>query len=224
MISEENRRPPFDSLQPLLPQELCWIMDRSFAYEVLPMRSTYSQGVDFLVQMEWHAGNLLSNTVFTLVYVHELSEFDPDLIPYHDIQNTTSRPIELISVVLRTYILGLLKCCGVAWDELNRSSLHDVRQLINFSVAQTHEDMKGEDWQADKCEVSLLEGYQVKSALVKIEETLNWISHTTKSAPGSRYFPLRVLRSSSPSAVERRFTRTSQHAENPSQTHDNELV
>ncbi len=32
--------------------------------------------------MEWHAGNLLSNTVFTLVYVHELGAIDPDVVPY----------------------------------------------------------------------------------------------------------------------------------------------
>ncbi len=34
MITEENRRPPFDPLMPLLPEEVCWIIDRSFSYEV----------------------------------------------------------------------------------------------------------------------------------------------------------------------------------------------
>ncbi|KAF9019735.1 hypothetical protein BDZ89DRAFT_1072754 [Hymenopellis radicata] len=126
--------PPFDPLTLLLPQELCWIIDRSFAYE-----------------MEWHAGNLLSNTVFTLVHVHEIAQLDPDLIPYNSADK--ARPVELLSIVLKTYVIGLLKCCGVAWDALNR---------------------------ADKAEVSLLEGYPVQNALGKLDDALNWISHTPK--------------------------------------------
>lgn len=34
MILEEQRRPPFDPLTPLLPEEVCWLLDRSFACEV----------------------------------------------------------------------------------------------------------------------------------------------------------------------------------------------
>ncbi len=111
--------------------------------------------------MEWHAGNLLSNTVFTLVHVHEIPQLDSDLIPYDSADK--ARPVELLSIVLKTYVIGLLKCCGVAWDALNRGSLHD-----------------GEDWQADKAEVSLLEGYPVQNALGKLDDALTWISHTPK--------------------------------------------
>ena len=31
----EAPQPPFDPLHPLLPEELCWIMDRAFQYEVV---------------------------------------------------------------------------------------------------------------------------------------------------------------------------------------------
>jgi hypothetical protein len=34
VIDDEDKRPPFDALTPLLPEEICWILDRSFAYEV----------------------------------------------------------------------------------------------------------------------------------------------------------------------------------------------
>ncbi|KIY68793.1 hypothetical protein CYLTODRAFT_373907 [Cylindrobasidium torrendii FP15055 ss-10] len=142
--------PPFDALAPLLPEEICWIIDRACAYE-----------------MEWHAGNLLSTTVFTLVYIHELGQIDPDMVSHrHSGSQDPRRPIELISVILQTYIIGLLKCCGAVWDKLNRSSLHD-----------------SEDWQSDKCEVSLLEGYQTKAALAKLDDTLAWLSTTSKIAP-----------------------------------------
>ncbi|KAK0442907.1 Mak10 subunit, NatC N-terminal acetyltransferase-domain-containing protein [Armillaria borealis] len=147
MITEKNRRPPFDPLMPLLPEEVCWIIDRSFSYE-----------------MEWHAGNLLSNTVFTLVYVHELGAIDPDVVPYQPLTGDPDRPVELLSVVLRTFVFGYLKCCGLAWDCLNRGILQDT-----------------EDWQGDKCDVSLLEGYPVKSVLARLDEASNWLLHTLKS-------------------------------------------
>jgi Mak10 subunit, NatC N(alpha)-terminal acetyltransferase len=34
LIVQEELRPPFNPLTPLLPEELCWILDRSLGYEV----------------------------------------------------------------------------------------------------------------------------------------------------------------------------------------------
>jgi hypothetical protein len=34
MALEGEQRPPLDIWAPLLPQEICWIIDRSFSYEV----------------------------------------------------------------------------------------------------------------------------------------------------------------------------------------------
>lgn len=34
MVGADEERRPFNALAPLLPEELCWILDRSFAYEV----------------------------------------------------------------------------------------------------------------------------------------------------------------------------------------------
>ena len=34
MVLEEAQRPPFDPLVPLLPEEVCWILDRSISCEV----------------------------------------------------------------------------------------------------------------------------------------------------------------------------------------------
>lgn len=35
MRGESDIKPPFNPLASLLPGEVCWIMDRSFAYEVI---------------------------------------------------------------------------------------------------------------------------------------------------------------------------------------------
>ena len=34
MVLEEAQRPSFDPLAPLLPEEVCWILDRSISCEV----------------------------------------------------------------------------------------------------------------------------------------------------------------------------------------------
>ncbi|TFK32597.1 Mak10 subunit, NatC N-terminal acetyltransferase-domain-containing protein [Crucibulum laeve] len=145
LILENQRRPPFNPLNPLLPEELCWIIDRSFAYE-----------------MEWHAGNFLQHTVFTLLYMHHLHDIEPDFIPLSS-RDHPSRPLELITVVLRAAVQGLLKCCDLGWRELGKGSIQDA-----------------EDWQSDKCDVSLLEGVPVKFVVAKLDEAVNWLCNSGK--------------------------------------------
>ena len=78
--------------------------------------------------MEWHAGNSLSQTVFTLLYVHGLDEFNPDLMPPEPTSDRDPlRPRELTTVVLRGFVFGLLKCCDLAWRDMNRGLVSDVR-------------------------------------------------------------------------------------------------
>ena len=79
--------------------------------------------------MEWHAGNMLSQTVFTLLYVHHLTDFNPEFIPLGALHRDASRPPELITVVLRAAVFGLLKSCDLAWRELAQDRVHDVSRL-----------------------------------------------------------------------------------------------
>jgi hypothetical protein len=76
--------------------------------------------------MEWHAGNLLPHTVFTLLYVHRLDETEFDLVSSLSRKNDQSRPMELVYVVLRSYVMGLLKCCDLTWRELSKGGIQDV--------------------------------------------------------------------------------------------------
>ncbi|KAJ3997460.1 Mak10 subunit, NatC N-terminal acetyltransferase-domain-containing protein [Lentinula boryana] len=150
MQLEAVERPEFDPLNPLLPEEICWIIDRSMAYET-----------------EWHASNQLAHTVFTLLYVHCLNDVDPDILPILSmIDLDPSRPLELITLVLRAYTSGLLKSCNLAWNELCKGPLLDA-----------------EDWHSDKSEVSLLEGWPVEAAVARLDSGLTWLSTTTKVTP-----------------------------------------
>jgi hypothetical protein len=79
--------------------------------------------------MEWHSGYTLSQTIYSFLYVHSLKEIDPDFAFGGSSPRSDSlRPPELITVVLRAALLGLLKCCDLSWRELNKGNVYDVRQ------------------------------------------------------------------------------------------------
>jgi hypothetical protein len=80
--------------------------------------------------MEWHASSTLSQTVYTFLFVHHLDDIDPEFIFCDPLQNEDPlRPLELITVVLRSAVLGMLKCCDLAWRELFKGGLQDVRMV-----------------------------------------------------------------------------------------------
>jgi hypothetical protein len=73
-----------------------------------------------------------------LLYVHHLRDIDPDMLPFQPILNFISpspstpafpneRPIELVTIVLRAAVQGLLKCCSFSWMELSKGGAYDVR-------------------------------------------------------------------------------------------------
>ncbi|PPQ78350.1 hypothetical protein CVT25_011633 [Psilocybe cyanescens] len=141
LVVQEQLRPPFNPLTPLLPEEVCWILDKALAFE-----------------SEFHAGNFLAHTVHTLLYVHHLRDIDPDVLVPSTSETDPSRPIELVTVVLRSAVQGLLKCCDLTWRELARGGMYDT-----------------EDWQSDKCEVSLLEGVSTYHIISKLDDAVNWL-------------------------------------------------
>lgn len=78
--------------------------------------------------MEWHAGSTLSQTVYTLLYVHHLSDMNPDFISRGpEISTDPFRPLELITLVLRASVFALLKSCDMTWREFSKGRVHDVR-------------------------------------------------------------------------------------------------
>ena len=79
------------------------------------------------VQMEWHAGNMLSQTVYTLLYVHCLPDLNPDFLP-RQLRTAADplRPPELVTIVLRAAVFGLLKSCDLSWRELSKGRVYDV--------------------------------------------------------------------------------------------------
>ena len=88
--------------------------------------------------MEWHAGYTLPQTIYTCLYVHHLTDINPDIIPYQEqLERDPARPLELVTVVVRAAIMGFLKCCDLVWRALSKGRLHDVRGLAQ-SILSLH--------------------------------------------------------------------------------------
>ncbi|CAK5263962.1 unnamed protein product [Mycena citricolor] len=147
MTPEGEQRPLFDPWAPMLPEEICWIIDRMFTYEML-----------------WHAGNTLVHTVFTCLYGLAISEIWPDIIPYDSFPDTQRLP-ELVPLVLRAAVAGMLKCCDLSWRELSKGYVQDT-----------------EDWHSEKGDISLLEGTSTANVVADIDTAVAWLIRSRKVA------------------------------------------
>jgi hypothetical protein len=80
--------------------------------------------------MEWHHGMTLSQSVHTLLHVHRLDAINPETIRLYASAyaqyGPPERPIELLTVVLRVGVFGLLKCCDAAWRELSKNRVFEA--------------------------------------------------------------------------------------------------
>lgn len=77
--------------------------------------------------MEWHAGSTLSQTVYTFLYGHAIAEMHPDYLL--SFEEDPSRPMELVTVVLRAAALTVMKTCSVTWAGMAKGGIHDVGEL-----------------------------------------------------------------------------------------------
>ena len=92
--------------------------------------------------MEWHAGKTLSQSVFTLLFVHHLPDINPEYLGPEE-EEDLERPRWLTTVVIRAAMLGLLKCCDLAWRELSKNKLHDVRLSAHALLSRNAHDESG---------------------------------------------------------------------------------
>jgi len=65
--------------------------------------------------------------------VHHLADIDPDVAVFVSPSKIDpSRPLELVTIVLRAAVQGLLKCCDCAWRELVKGGVYDVGFIVIF--------------------------------------------------------------------------------------------
>ncbi|KAL5636232.1 hypothetical protein ACGC1H_004897 [Rhizoctonia solani] len=136
---------PFtDPNAPLLAEEVCWILDRTMAAE-----------------MGWHSGCALSQTLYTSLYIHQITPVSnhgpfPQYFPAWN--QDPARPMALVSIVLQAGLMAIVKTCDWVWRELSSGNVFDL-----------------EDFNADKADVSLFEGTQVQTVVAELDKALTWL-------------------------------------------------
>lgn len=120
----------YDIFRELLPEEVIGIMDQLLCCE-----------------MAWHEGYPLSQTIFTSHYIDQMfvhhSKKVEDIQFVHGLEKPRGGP--LVHTVLRAYCIGLIKCCGYALDEIDRS-LDGGGTRVNF---YEEEDFSGHTYGRD---------------------------------------------------------------------------
>ncbi|KAG8746150.1 hypothetical protein FRC10_006016 [Ceratobasidium sp. 414] len=112
-------------------------------------------------EMGWHSGYALSQTLYTSLYMHQIAPVSPhDVVPQYfpSWKYDPSRPIALVSIVMQAGLMAIVKTCDMVWRELSKGYVFDL-----------------EDFNADKSEVSLLEGVQVPTVLRQLNKALAWL-------------------------------------------------
>jgi hypothetical protein len=75
--------------------------------------------------MQFHQGYALAQTVFTCGYIHQLEQLDLEDAFLRRIEDNTY-PVELMTVVLRSFLRGGLKTCDILMEELIKGHTYDV--------------------------------------------------------------------------------------------------
>lgn len=86
-------------------------------------------------QMTWHQGRALSQTVHTILYVHQLQDLDPlQWYRHQEVAPGQTRPGNLMVQVLNSCIVGLLKCCDLVWREFSQRHVYEVCTLSSLDT------------------------------------------------------------------------------------------
>ncbi|KAF8319438.1 Mak10-domain-containing protein [Clavulina sp. PMI_390] len=136
----------FNVYSHLTPEEVCWIMDRTICAE-----------------MGWHEGRSLSQTIYTCLYVHEFASLDPVIWRMNQPLGH-SQPAPLVTSVLRSWIVGLVKCCHMAWREFSQRHVFENEDVIS-----------------DKAERSLMESTREDIALDYMGAAVAWLRRPEQS-------------------------------------------
>ncbi|CAE6429463.1 unnamed protein product [Rhizoctonia solani] len=112
-------------------------------------------------EMGWHSGYALSQTLYTSLYMHQLAPVSnhgsfPQYFPAW--RQDPARPMALVSIVLQAGLMAIVKTCDWVWRELSGGNVFDL-----------------EDFNADKADVSLLEGIQIPTVIAELDKALTWL-------------------------------------------------
>ncbi|KAK9761882.1 N-alpha-acetyltransferase, non-catalitic subunit [Basidiobolus ranarum] len=118
-------------------------------------------------ELSWHSGHSLSQTIFTCLYVHNVFR-----IPEIDGRNEFDE--NLVTLVLKSYVLGVIKCCHLVWQEMIKGNVYEE-----------------EDFTTNKYGLSFYEDYPETEVLRLLEDSEVWLIKIIETAGQGEQIQLR---------------------------------
>lgn len=142
----ETLEDEYDILRNLLPEEVLGIMDQILCHEVCSKRSWHFQKQAILTSMQvaWHMGHPLSQTLFTSLYIERLLWPEPKTLQQAQFSRGLKVPSNnpWLHRVLRSYCVATIKACcfvhtmiiGESYYEVGRQSVLLVKIAISSNA------------------------------------------------------------------------------------------
>ncbi|KAH6851288.1 Mak10 subunit, NatC N-terminal acetyltransferase-domain-containing protein [Chaetomium sp. MPI-CAGE-AT-0009] len=139
----------YDVTRPLLPNEVVGIIDQLLSLE-----------------MAWHLGYPLSQTLFTSVYVEKMLHPAPKTLEEADFirDRAAGSPRDPMHAALRAYCLGLLKSC------------YYVNERIKYEHSYEEEDFVTNPYNRSLLET--IDRYEIRDEIMEARKIIHDISHT----------------------------------------------
>ncbi|KAI9670156.1 MAG: N-alpha-acetyltransferase 35 NatC auxiliary subunit [Caeruleum heppii] len=151
----------YDVLRQLAPEEVVGIIDQLICHE-----------------MAWHMGSPLSQTIFTSLYIDDLLSHEPTTLGDANFHRARRRALGeyrnsvtelelsecLLHLVLRSYCLGLIKCCD----------------FVNARIGGEH-FYEEEDFVTHTCNRSLLGSVSASEVELLLDTALEWLDEQRPS-------------------------------------------
>lgn len=98
-----------------------------------------------MLKMSWHAGNSLAQTIFTCMYLHQIIDLTQHNfeafhqaypVRHHGVEThinggtPNDPPGEFVHLVLKAYLVGLLRCCYHVWEEMSKGNLYEEEDFV----------------------------------------------------------------------------------------------
>ncbi|KAK9765100.1 N-alpha-acetyltransferase, non-catalitic subunit [Basidiobolus ranarum] len=107
-------------------------------------------------ELAWHSGHSLSQTIFTCLYVHNVFKIPP-------VEGFSEFDDNLVTLVLKSYVLGVIKCCQLIWQEMVKGNVYEE-----------------EDFTTNKYGLSFYEDYPESEVLNMLEDSEDWLMKAIK--------------------------------------------
>jgi hypothetical protein len=171
----ETMEDDYDFTKPLLPEEIIGIIDQLICHEV-PFTFLFIAKMLTVLQMAWHMGHPLGQTIFTSLYIDRLLDPCPTQIKetYFD-RSESAADESLDDQILRAYCLGLVKTCGYVNERVKAEHYYEVIEPFRsrmFVLTRLQE----EDFVTHTFNRSLLENIDVDDILGLLQDTIKELS------------------------------------------------